>query len=104
MKYAVIKFAGGQFKVCENDRLEVIGHFGEKGKQLSLDQVLLFCDAGKVKLGNPFLKGASVKVEVLEQKLGEKVKIAKFKAKTGYRRKKGFRPKKSLLLVKKIEA
>jgi large subunit ribosomal protein L21 len=104
MKYAVIKFAEGQFKVCENDQIEVIGHFGEKGKEIKLDQVLFLCDNGKLKLGNPILKDASVTAEGVEQKLGEKIGISKFKAKTGYRRKSGFRPKKTQLLIKKIDA
>ena len=43
------------------------------------------------------------KAEVLNQNLGEKIVVSKFKAKTGYRRKLGFRPRKTTLLIKKIE-
>jgi len=104
MKYAIVKIAGSQQKVSEGDKLEIIGHMGEVGKEITLENLLLVADEKNVKIGKPFLKDALIKAEVLEHKLGEKVVVSKFKAKTGYRRKMGFRPQKTLLLIKKIEA
>jgi len=103
MKFAVIKFSGSQYKISEGDKLEVIGFWGEKGKEIVLDQVSLYADADKLKIGKPFLKEIVIKAEVLNQNLGEKIVVSIFKAKTGYRRKLGFRPRKTTLLIKKIE-
>lgn len=102
MKFAVVKFAGSQYRVSEEKKLEVNGFWGEKGKEIIIDQVLLYWEEDKIRIGQPFLKEAAVKAEVLDQYLGEKVIVAKFKAKTGYRRKMGFRPEKTTLLIKKI--
>ena len=104
MKYAIVKLAGSQQKVSEGDKLEITGYLGEVGKEISLENLLLVSDDKNLKIGKPFLKDALIKAEVLEHKLGEKLTISKFKAKTGYRRKMGFRPQKTLLLIKKIEA
>lgn len=103
MKFAVVKFAGSQYKISDEDKLEVTGYWGEKEKEIVLDQVLLYSDGDKLKIGEPFLKDVVIKAEVLSQALGEKIVISKFKAKTGYRRKLGFRPRETTLLIKRIE-
>lgn len=102
MKFAVVKFAGSQYKISEGDKLEVTGYWGEKEKEILLDQVLLYSDGDRLKIGNPVLKDVAVKGEVLSQNLGEKLFVSKFKAKTGYRRKMGFRPEKTTILIKKV--
>jgi len=104
MKYAVIKINGLQYKASEGDKIEVDGFLGEKGREIDINEVLLFVENGKVRLGKPVLKGENVRVEVLKQKPGEKIVISKFKAKTGYRRKRGFRPRKTLLQIKQVSA
>ena len=101
MKFAVVKFAGSQYKISEGDKLDVTGYWGEK--EILLDQILLYSEGNKLKIGKPVLKEISVKAEVLSQNLGKKLFISKFKAKTGYRRKMGFRPEKTTLLIKKVE-
>lgn len=103
MQFAVIKFSSGQYKISEGDKLEAIGYWGEKGKEIVFDQVLLYADGDKLKIGKPVLKDAAVTADVLDQNLGEKIVVSKFKAKTGYRRKTGFRPRKTAFLIKKIE-
>jgi len=102
MKFAVVSFSGSQHKVSEGDKLEVTGFWGEKEKEIILDQVLLYSDGEKLKIGKPFLKDVSVSADVVNQNLGEKIVVSKFKAKTGYHRKTGFRSRKTTLLVKKI--
>jgi len=102
MKYVIAKISGSQHKVSEGQSLEVTGFLGEKGKTLQFDEILLSVEDAKVNIGNPFLKGVDIKAEVVDQKLGEKLHISKFKAKTGYRRKMGFRPQKTVLMIKKI--
>jgi len=66
-------------------------------------EVLLFADEGKVKVGKPILKEAKIKIKILaDEEKGEKLYIYKFKAKSRYRRKTGFRPRYSKILIEKI--
>jgi len=98
-----LKIAKETFKTTSGLISSAIMKAGEKGKEIVLDQVSLYADADKLKIGKPFLKEIVIKAEVLNQNLGEKIVVSKFKAKTGYRRKLGFRPRKTTLLIKKIE-
>lgn len=98
-KYAVIKLQGHQYKVSEKDEF-LVDFLGETKPEA---QVLLVVDEEKVNVGNPLVKNAKVSLKVLEEKVaGEKIYIQKYKAKSRYRRRTGFRPKYSKLLVQKI--
>lgn len=98
MKYAVIKYQGHQYKVSEGEEILV-----SKLSDKSEPEVLLIAEEGKVKVGKPFLKEAKVKIKVLaEEEKGEKLHIYKFKAKSRYHRKTGFRPSYSRILIEKI--
>jgi large subunit ribosomal protein L21 len=63
------------------------------GASLSFDEVLLAGDEKTVMVGTPTVKGASVSAKIVDQVLGEKVRVAKFKAKARFRRATGFRSK-----------
>lgn len=104
MKYSVVKAGGLQYKVSEGDRIEINKVSSAEGEIIELDKVLLFIDNGKLKIGNPTIKGLLVRGRVEKQFLGEKLSIFKFKAKTGYRRKMGFRPQRTLLKIEEIVA
>lgn len=104
MKYAVINIVGAQYKVTEGDKIDVKGYLGKKGEEIEIGEVLLLADGGKINFGKPVLKNIKVKAQILEQGLGEKVIVSKFKAKTGYRRRTGFRPKETYLQIKQISS
>lgn len=93
MNFAVIKAAGKQYKVTPGLVLEIDKIEGEKGASLSFDEVLLAGDEKTVMVGTPTVKGASVSAKIVDQVLGEKVRVAKFKAKARFRRVTGFRSK-----------
>jgi large subunit ribosomal protein L21 len=97
-KYAVIKIKGTQYKVSEGDEILV-----DKLNGKPEPEVLLLVDDDKVKVGKPKVTGASLKLKVLnEVEKGEKISVQTFKAKSRYRRKIGFRPQYSRILVEKI--
>lgn len=99
-KYAVIKIKGTQYKIAEGDEILV----DKLGKDKPEARVLLVVDGKAVNVGKPDVKGAKVKLKVLEEELkGKKVTVQTFKAKSRYRRKLGFRPRYTKLLVEKIE-
>jgi len=103
-KFAVVKIAGHQYKVAEGEEIEVPKIEGEKGAAINLEEVLLVVDGEKVKIGEPQVKGAKIQAEIVDQKKGEKIRVAKYKAKTGYRRVRGFRPVLTTLKIKTISA
>lgn len=98
-KYAVIRLQGHQYKVAEKDEI-LVDLLGEKKPEA---EVLMISEEGKIKLGKPVLKDNKVILKVLEPEVkGEKIYVAKYKAKSRYRRRIGFRPKYTKLLVQTI--
>ena len=96
-KYAVIKFASKQFLVQEGDLIEV-----ERQKTPLKISVLMYSDGSKRLIGEPELKEISVKASVLEEKLGKKIRVARFKKKSGYEKVKGHRQPISIIKIEKI--
>lgn len=90
-QFAVVKTGGKQYIVKENDEL-VVEKIDKKEKEtVELPVLATFNDeSGAVELGQP-LTGKSVKAVVLSQTRGEKIRVAKFKAKVRYRRVRGFK-------------
>ena len=102
MKYAVIKFAGGQYFVAEGENIEVNKIEGKDGDKVEAKEILLLVEDDKVKIGKPLIDKVKVTMKIVKQFKGDKIRVAKFKAKTGYRRVTGFRPQMTLLEVEKI--
>jgi large subunit ribosomal protein L21 len=91
MEYVIVKTGGKQYKVSKDTALEVERLDFKPGEKFSLEEVLLHVADGKVKLGKPRVAGVTVKATVLEHFKGDKLRIAKFKAKAKYRRVTGHR-------------
>lgn len=102
MNYAVIKTGGKQYKVAEGDVIEVQKLKDSKDK-VTFEDVLLLVSDKDIKLGKPTVK-AKVTGKILENKKGDKIRVAKFKSKVRYRRVTGFRPQISVVQIEKIEA
>jgi large subunit ribosomal protein L21 len=99
MKYAIVKIKGQQYKVSEGDEILV----DKLGTDKPDVKVFLVVDEKGAKIGKPEVKGAKVKMKILEaEEKGKKLYVQTFKAKSRYRRKIGFRPIYSRLLVEKI--
>jgi large subunit ribosomal protein L21 len=89
--YAIVDIAGKQFKVQKDQKLYVHRLQTEEGKSVEFDQVLLLDDDGKVNVGTPTVKGATVKAKVLEHMKGDKVIVFKKKRRKGYKVRNGHR-------------
>ena len=99
MKYAVIQIKGHQYKVTEGQEI-LVDKLDSKTPEA---QVLLVVKDDKVFFGKPVVKGAKVSLKIVkEEEKGEKIRILKYKAKSRYRRRMGFRPVYTRLLVEKI--
>ncbi|OGG16245.1 50S ribosomal protein L21 [Candidatus Gottesmanbacteria bacterium RIFCSPHIGHO2_02_FULL_39_11] len=90
MTYAIIRSGGKQYQVKVGDRLIVDRLKTEEGKEVVFPEVLLVKNGDSVEIGTPTLT-AKVSGKVTKHFKGEKLHIYKFKAKSHYRRKTGFR-------------
>jgi large subunit ribosomal protein L21 len=104
MKYAVIATGGKQYKVEEGTILEVEKLDVEADKTITFDQVLLYVVDDTVVVGQPTLTDVVVTAKVLDQVKGEKIRVAKFKAKARYRKVTGHRQKLTRVQVSSIAA
>lgn len=91
MEYAVIRIGGKQYKVSKDTVVDVERLNFKPKENFPIEDVLLYVNDGSLKLGNPRVTGVSVKATVLEHLKGDKLRIAKFKAKAKYRRVTGHR-------------
>jgi large subunit ribosomal protein L21 len=99
-KYAVVRLTGKQYRVSEGQ--EILVDKIKDTKKIEYE-VLLMVDTGKVKVGKPVVKDSKVDFEVLQDmEKGDKVSIFKYKSKSRYRKRAGFRAKLTRLLIKKI--
>jgi large subunit ribosomal protein L21 len=89
--FAVIKTGGKQYRVAANDVLKVERVAGDVGEIVQFGQVLAFGEGDSATLGAPFVDGASVAAEVVEQGRGEKVIAFKKRRRQNSRRKRGHR-------------
>jgi len=104
MKYAIIAISGSQFKIEENQTITIDKIEGNKGDKLSTDQVLLIADGDKVTVGTPTIKGSSVDYEIVNNYQGDKLLITKYKSKSRYRRRMGFRAQLTDIIITKINS
>jgi large subunit ribosomal protein L21 len=89
--YAVIASGGKQYRVAEGETLRVEKLEGPAGTKVTFASLLFADDAGKVEVGRPTVAGVSVEAEIIEQGLGKKIIIFKYKRRKSYRRKQGHR-------------
>lgn len=68
-----------------------------------VDQTLLVIDGTNVTIGQPDIKSAHIKFTDEGLVLGDKVRTATYKAKSRYRKVKGFRPKFHKIKIEGIE-
>ncbi|RLD34739.1 MAG: 50S ribosomal protein L21 [Bacteroidetes bacterium] len=82
--YAIVDIAGQQFKVEEGKKIFVHRLDKKEGDKVDINEVLLIDQDGKVVVGQPIIKGASVTAKVIDHPRGDKVKIFKKKRRKGY--------------------
>lgn len=100
--YAVISDRNRQYRAAPGERLELDKVEAEPGAVLELP-VLLVADGAAVKIGAPFVAGATAKVKVLSHAKGDKIVIGKYKhRKHMTNRRQGFRAEMTVVEVVSI--
>ncbi|GAB10992.1 50S ribosomal protein L21 [Gordonia araii NBRC 100433] len=100
--YAIVKTGGKQYKVAEGDVVKVEKLEGEPGSTVKLP-VALVVDGAKLTTEADKLAKVSVNAEVVEHVKGPKIRIHKFKNKTGYHKRQGHRQQLTVLKVTGIK-
>ncbi|HEY2174739.1 MAG TPA: 50S ribosomal protein L21 [Mycobacteriales bacterium] len=101
--YAIVKTGGRQYRVAVGDEVEVNTLDGEPGSSVTLPALLLV-DGGTVTADADALAAATVTAEVVGHTKGPKIKIHKFKSKTGYHKRQGHRQALTRVKVTGIES
>ncbi|MEK7525322.1 MAG: 50S ribosomal protein L21 [Patescibacteria group bacterium] len=100
---AVIELSGKQYLVREGDKIKAEKLNAKDGDNIKVDAVLLISSDAEVKVGTPYVAGASVELTLDKTAPGEKIEIRKFRAKSRYRRSTGHRQIESHLTVAGIK-
>ena len=101
--YAIIETGGKQVRVEVGQKIYVERLEVEAGATYTFDKVLLVSDK-KAKVGNPYVKGATVTAKVEKNGLGKKIRIYKYKAKHNERKTMGHRQPYTCLVIEAINA
>jgi large subunit ribosomal protein L21 len=98
--YAVIKTGGKQQKVKPGDviEIELVKH---EGDAITFTPILVVDDEGNSHFGKELGK-AVVKAKLLGEGKGDKVKIFKYRPKTGYQRRQGHRQMHTLVEIQDV--
>src|SRR5690606_33922911 len=90
--YAIVKTGGKQYKVAVGDVVEVEKLDGEPGSEVSFP-ALMVVDGSEVTTDADALAKVSVTGKLVEHTKGPKIRIHKFRSKTGYHKRQGHRQK-----------
>ena len=88
--YAIIETGGKQIKVEKGQEVYIEKLAGEVDEVVTFDKVL-FVGGEDVKVGAPFVEGASVTGKVVKQGRAKKITVYKYKPKKNYHKKQGHR-------------
>ncbi|MDR0467736.1 MAG: 50S ribosomal protein L21 [Campylobacteraceae bacterium] len=101
--YAIIKNGGKQYKVQEGDYINVDKLDAQPKDRIKVSEVLAVND-GELRVGTPFVKGATVELEVVVSGKDKKVVIYKKRRRKDSKLKRGFRRQYTRVRVVSIAA
>ncbi|MEQ1822539.1 MAG: 50S ribosomal protein L21 [Fimbriimonadaceae bacterium] len=102
--YAIVKTGGKQYRAEKNETFLVDKLVGEAGSKIDLPEVVMVCDGDKVAVGSPFVKGASVKAEIVRQVKAKKIDGFNYKAKKNERKRWGHRAELTEIRITEVKA
>lgn len=89
--YAIFRSGGRQYRAEVGSTIDVERLPQDVDSQIEIDDVLLVSNGDTTTIGQPLVKGASVKATVVKQFRGKKVIVFKYRQRTNYRRRYGHR-------------
>lgn len=100
--FAVIKAGGKHLKVAANDTITIAKTAGEAGDVVTFENVLMVGGEAAPTFGAPFVAGASVAAEIVEQTRGPKTINFKKRRRQNSKRKKGHRQDLTVVRITEI--
>ena len=100
--YALIEFAGKQFRIEEGSSIKVPYVDGKVGTKITIDKVLYLDDGKNKTVGTPLVSGIKIDGEITSHGRERKVVVFKFKRRKGYQKKNTHRQEYSMLKVGKL--
>lgn len=89
--YAIIETGGKQYKVENGDVVFIEKLDVEADSEITFDKVIALGADDGIKVGAPYVEGASVSAKVLKNGKGKKIVVATYKPKKNEKRKMGHR-------------
>jgi large subunit ribosomal protein L21 len=91
-KIAIIETGGKQYVVTKDSVLDIEKITGTKaGDKITFDKVLLTDDGKETQVGAPYVSGAKVSAELVEEGRDKKVNVIRYRQKSRYFKKRGHR-------------
>jgi len=91
VKIAIIETGGKQYLVTQDSVLNVEKLLTAKDGKITFDKVLLTDDGKETKVGEPYIAGATVSAEHIEEGRAKKVVVIRYRQKSRYFKKRGHR-------------
>ena len=102
--YALVNDRGKQYKMVPGETVEIDRIESEPGIELTFENVLILRTDDGLKMGTPYIEGATVVAELVEDFKGPKIYIGKFKRRKNYRRRTGHRQPLTRIMIKEIQS
>jgi large subunit ribosomal protein L21 len=102
--YAVIRTGGKQYKVAAGEKIKVEQIAAELGQEITIDQVLAVGEGAELKVGTPWVAGATVKATVVAHGKHDKVRIFKMRRRKHYQKHGGHRQQYTELEIGSVNA
>jgi large subunit ribosomal protein L21 len=103
MAYAIVETGGKQYKIAEGDIFTIEKLKDHKaGDSVVFDKILVLDDGKTTTVGTPYIEGATITVDLIEEGKGKKIDIMKYKAKSRYKRRLGHRQPFAKISVKSL--
>lgn len=101
--FAIVETGGKQIKAIPGRNVDIEKLPNNKGDKVLLSNVLMLVSGKDSKIGNPYIKGATVNGHIVEQAKDDKVIVYKMRPKKGTRKKFGHRQFYTRVFVESIE-
>lgn len=101
--YAIIETGGKQYRIQAGNTISVEKLNASDGEEISIDKVLML-GGGDLRIGTPYVEGASVKAEVVSQGRRPKVLVYKRRRRKDSKTMHGHRQDCTFLKIKEISA
>ncbi len=101
-EYAIVEASGQQFWLQPNRYYDLDRIKADVDETITIEKVLLISSEKKTTVGKPYIKGATVKLKVMEHRRGQKIIVYKMRPKKKTRRKNGHRQELTRVMVQSI--